>query len=237
MILQFILRIARLFGWAPAAPSATPEKGPAPPPPPPPKPSVTYVATGPVVEISAKPLIAPHEILKAIEGCWGTLGEDARENIGYIVDAMHAANMWRVEHVAYTLATVYHETKATWEPVAEAYWLDDPEGYRRKLRYYPYYGRGYSQLTWLDNYIYMSEVTGYDLVKDPDMAMVPIVAAEVLVHGMLYGFYPGGPTLHWYLNELKTDFYNARRVVNVLDKAQLIAGYADCIYEELKKTV
>jgi len=198
---------------------------------------VTYVAYGPMVDVVAQPLFAPHEVLRAAEACFGPLSEKAKHNIGYMVDAMHDKNMWRQSHVAYTLATVYHETAGTFEPVEEAYWLDDPESYRRKLSYYPWYGRGYSQLTWKSNYKYMSEVTGYDLLKYPDLALAPIVAAEILIHGMLFGFYPGGPTLEWYLNENKTDFYNARRVVNGTDKAHLILGYAQCAYKSLQPEI
>lgn len=230
MILKLLLWIADLLGWNKQEPASTP------PPEPPAYPSsVTYTATADVVEITAKPLIAPHRMIQAIESCFGVLTDEAKTNIGYIADAMHVNNMWRREHVAYTLATVYHETKGTWAPVAEAYWLNDPEAYRRKLRYWPWYGRGYSQLTWEDNYRYMSKVTGYNLIKDPDMAMHPIVAAEILVHGMLFSFWPGGLTLDRYINDDKTDFYNARRVVNVLDKARLISNYAQCIDEQLKK--
>ena len=230
MIQQFLQWILNLLGWNKPQPASTP------PPEPPAYPSsVTYTATADVVEITAKPLIAPHRMIQAIEACFGVLADEAKTNIGYIADAMYADNMWRREHVAYTLATVYHETAGSWAPVEEAYWLSDPEAYRRKLRYYPWHGRGYSQLTWESNYLHMSRVTGYDLISDPDMAMVPIVAAEVLVYGMLSGFYPGAPTLHRYLNDDKTDFYNARRVVNVLDKAHLISNYAQCIDEQFKK--
>ena len=54
-------------------------------------------------------------------------------------------------HTAYVLATAYHETAHTMKPVREAFWLS--EGWRRdNLRYYPWYGRGYAQLTWRRNY-------------------------------------------------------------------------------------
>lgn len=52
---------------------------------------------------------------------------------------------------AYVIATSYWETNKTMVPVKEAYWLS--ENWRKdNLRYYPWYGRGYVQLTWEDNY-------------------------------------------------------------------------------------
>lgn len=53
--------------------------------------------------------------------------------------------------IAYVLATVEWETAKTFKPVREAFWLS--EAWRKKnLRYYPFYGRGYVQLTWEKNY-------------------------------------------------------------------------------------
>jgi hypothetical protein len=52
--------------------------------------------------------------------------------------------------MAYVLATTEWETDHTFKPVREAFWKD--EAWRQvNLRYYPYYGRGYMQLTWEDN--------------------------------------------------------------------------------------
>ncbi|NTV99551.1 MAG: carboxypeptidase, partial [Chlorobiaceae bacterium] len=49
--------------------------------------------------------------------------------------------------IAYVLATTQWETSQTFKPVREAFW--ESEEWRKKhFRYYPYYGRGYVQLTW-----------------------------------------------------------------------------------------
>src|SRR4029079_15992876 len=53
--------------------------------------------------------------------------------------------------LAYMLATAFQETNQTMQPVREAYWLSE-EWRRRNLRYYPFYGWGYVQLTWEANY-------------------------------------------------------------------------------------
>ena len=99
------------------------------------------------------------------------------------------------------------------------------ESYRRTLRYYPYYGRGYVQLTWRSNYQYWSRRLGIDLVNNKDLALRSDIAAQILVYGMRDGTFTGRKLSH-YVNNSKTDFYNARRVVNGTDRASRIAGNA-----------
>ncbi|MGR9074141.1 MAG: peptidoglycan-binding protein, partial [Gammaproteobacteria bacterium] len=53
--------------------------------------------------------------------------------------------------VSYVLATTQWETAQTFRPVKEAYWLSE-DWRKNNLRYFPYYGRGYVQLTWEKNY-------------------------------------------------------------------------------------
>src|SRR5262245_13473604 len=74
--------------------------------------------------------------------------------------------------LAYMLATTTWETNHTMQPVREAYWLSE-DWRRANLRYWPYYGRGYVELTWKDNYKREGDRLGLDLVADPDRAMDP----------------------------------------------------------------
>lgn len=129
--------------------------------------------------------------------------------------------------IAYVLATADHESAHTFKPVREAYWLKDPDAYLKKHHsdYYPYYGRGYVQLTWKDNYAKYGKLLDVDLVGNPDLALEPDVALFVLVHGFKTGGF-SGRKLADYVNEHKTDFVNARRCINGLDKAQDIAKLA-----------
>lgn len=125
---------------------------------------------------------------------------------------------------AYVLATAWHETAGTMKPVKEAYWLD--EGWRRdNLRYYPWYGRGYVQLTWESNYVKAGDMLGLDLTTVPDVVMEPEVSTLILVRGMKEGWFTG-KKLSDYINEDGTDYVNARRIVNGTDKKDLIASYA-----------
>lgn len=130
--------------------------------------------------------------------------------------------------IAYVLATVDHETAHTFEPVREAYWLKDPDAYLKKHHadYYPYYGRGYVQLTWESNYRKYGQLVGKDLVGDPDLALDPQVALFVLVHGFKNGAFTGHK-LADHVNANKTDFLNARRCINGVDKQHEIADIAN----------
>jgi predicted chitinase len=129
--------------------------------------------------------------------------------------------------IAYVLATTDHETAHTFQPVSEAFWVrPDPEAWRRKhLRYYPYYGRGYVQLTWENNYRLYGSLLGLDLVRKPDLALDPRTALFVLVHGFRTGRFTGRK-LSDYVDAHHTDFLNARRCINGTDKQAEIAALA-----------
>lgn len=129
--------------------------------------------------------------------------------------------------VAYVLATVEHETAGTFRPVREAYWLKDPDAYLKKAHpdYYPFYGRGYVQLTWKANYANYGALLGIDLVGNPDLALDPAIARFVLVHGFKTGAFTG-KSISDYVNGGNVDFVNARRCINGIDKAHEIASIA-----------
>ena len=165
-----------------------------------------------------------------------------RNNITKILDVASEAGLSESQ-VAYVLATVQHETAHQFQPVSEAYWLDDPNTpvdeadiYLRDTypysRYYPYYGRGYVQLTWEGNYQDWSNRLGQDFVGNPDLANNPDFASQILVYGMRDGTFTG-LGLDRYINDAGIDFINARRIVNGTDRAPLIAGYANNYYNAL----
>lgn len=127
--------------------------------------------------------------------------------------------------VAYVLATTQWETAQTFKPVREAFWCNE-EWRRCNFRYYPYYGRGYVQLTWQQNYARYGEILGIDLVADPDRAMEPRVALFILVHGFKTGAFTGR-RLADYIDRERRDFINARRCINGSDRAHEIARLAE----------
>lgn len=150
-----------------------------------------------------------------------------------------------LRHLAYPLATTLHETASTMWPIEEygkgagmAYGKPDPQTGQT------YYGRGYVQLTWRDNYRNATQKLG--LTGDDDLewhaakALDPQIAADVMFRGMTEGWFrsdsKGRQTLARYFNASTNDAYGAREIING-DKAKvpswsggvsigkLIAGY------------
>lgn len=180
-----------------------------------------------------------------------TLSESEVTGCGAILDACAAAG-WPIAWTAYGLATAFHETAATMQPIKEyggqAYYtkMYDITGARptkaRELgntspgdgAKYP--GRGYVQLTGKGNYAKASAIVGVDLVADPDVAMKPDIAAHVMVSGMSLGWF-SGKKLSDYLPDNGTadsqPFTQARRIVNGQDRAADIAAYAMTFQEAL----
>jgi len=136
---------------------------------------------------------------------------------------------------AYVLATVQHETNNTFKPVFEAYFLKNPLKYLRKLRYAPFWGRGFVQLTWEANYRKYSELLGINLVKNPDRASEPAIACFILVHGFRTGAFTG-KRIKDYIREDKYDPVGARRCINGTDKAQKIADMCSSWVRYLRGT-
>jgi len=125
---------------------------------------------------------------------------------------------------AYVLATALWETAHKVKPVKEAFWLS--EGWRKdNLRYYPWYGRGYVQLTWEANYKKAGQKLGKDFITNPDAVMEPKNSAEILVVGSKEGWFTG-KKLGDYITLNKSDFEGARRIINGTDKKEEIARIA-----------
>ena len=137
--------------------------------------------------------------------------------------------------IAYVLATTQWETAQTFRPVRESYWWDNQYGFEKaeKMRqshanigrYFPYYGRGYVQITWRTNYEKYSKILGIDLVNNPDLALQPETALFILVHGFKTGTFTGRK-ISDYIDQSKADFLEARRCINGLDKNKEIAAIA-----------
>lgn len=135
---------------------------------------------------------------------------------------------------AYVFATVFHETAHTFEPVKEGLNLSE-EWRKRNLRYYPWYGRGYVQLTWEYNYQKFKNLMGIDYIENPDLVMQPELSFQILIYGMKHGEFTGR-RIGRYINENKKDYRLARYVINGRDKRDLIASYAEIFEKILIKT-
>lgn len=145
-----------------------------------------------------------------------------------------------LQQAAYIIATAWWETGQTMMPVREAYWKD--EAWRkRNFRYYPYYGRGYIQLTWDYNYKKASDYFEQDFIKNPDLVMQPEYALPILFVGMNEGWFTGKKLDNYIDNDDENDseelreYKNARRIVNGTDKAETIAKLALVFEKGLKE--
>ena len=143
---------------------------------------------------------------------------------------LDAADGAPLAHQAYMLATAYWETNKTMLPVREAYWLSE-EWRRKNLRYYPWYGRGYVQITWQKNYAKADKELGLGgkLLLTPDMAMEPEIAARIMRLGMDQGWFTG-KSLKTYLPmsgvATREQYLNARKIINGTDKDDEIEDFA-----------
>lgn len=139
--------------------------------------------------------------------------------------------------LAYLLATAFHETARTMQPIhergAKSYFskyepgtkIGKALGNTQPGDGYLYRGRGYVQLTGRANYRKASGKLATDLEAKPENALFPDTAARILIRGCLEGWFTG-KKLGDFINAAQTDYINARRVVNGTDRASLIAGYA-----------
>lgn len=93
---------------------------------------------------------------------------------------------------------------------------------------YKYRGRGIgAQFTGRVNYEKFSKLFGVDFVNNPELAMDLKLGAEILYKGSIEGLFTG-VSLGNYINQSKTDYVNARRVINadVARNGQSIANDA-----------
>jgi hypothetical protein len=141
-----------------------------------------------------------------------------------------------VRWAAYMFATVKHECADRWQPIEEfGKGAGRPYGKKVKVKgsdgkeyLIAYYGRGYVQLTWKDNYDKMSKALGMgdDLLIHPQRVMEPEIAYNIMSHGMRNGSFTG-KKLADYIHGEVCDYKNARRIINGLDRWALIKGYAE----------
>lgn len=96
-----------------------------------------------------------------------------------------------------------------------------------------YRGRGFVQITGRDNYNRAGKALGVDLLTFPELAQEPETAAAILYCGMVNGWFTGKRLADYFKPGL-TDAYNARRIINGLDRAAEIAGYYRAFAAALK---
>lgn len=170
----------------------------------------------------------------------GSISSKQFEGIEAIINGYNKRCINDLRKLAYSLATVYHETAKTMQAIAE-YGKGKNYDYGKKLKMSrkPYsvpnqifYGRGYPQLTWYENYDNMGKQLGLDLLNNPDLMLKLDVSVDALFIGMTKGMFTGKKLSDYFTSD-KSDWVNARKIINGLDAAEKIAGYAKIFYNAL----
>lgn len=177
---------------------------------------------------------------------FGRLTQGQVDGLGLLLSSVEDyEDLPDVRWVAYMLATVKHECADTWQPIVERgpkayfdqYNADTPIGKRLGNTLsgdgFRFRGRGYVQLTGRANYERMDGILGdVGLLLNPDRALIPAIAYQIMVVGMRDGLFTG-KKLSDYLNDQVTDYIRARRIINGLDQAERIADYAETLQQIL----
>jgi putative chitinase len=151
-----------------------------------------------------------------------------------------------LREAAYVLATIRWETMHTFLPLRERRInrAKFPREAARQDRYWNtgYYGRGFVQITWAENYRKVGQglagsvvrrageqivIDAQSFVRDPDLVLHPEVSYAIAAAGMRHGWFTGKKLADYIGNNPpRTDYVNARRIINGLDRAQEIAQFA-----------
>jgi len=158
--------------------------------------------------------------------------------------------------LAYMLATAFHETARTLQPVRETRATTDDAAIAILTKYFlagklpwvkkPFWekdaegktwlGRGLVQITHKANYIKLGKAIGEDLTTNPNHALDMNVALKIMFTGMTDGLFTG-KKLKDYFHGQVSDWKNARRIITAMESADLVAGYAIKFYQAISYTV
>lgn len=189
-------------------------------------------------------LARPDLFFAHVRAAHGKLTEEQVAGFNALLSAMGKAR-WPLAWVAYGLATAFHETAKTMQPIKELggpsylHRMYDIRGARpQKAKELgnvtpgdgvKYAGRGHVQLTGRRNYDNAGHALGVDLVGNPDLAMQCDISCRILIWGMEGGEFTGR-RLADYLpisGRAGHDAYKrARKIINGTDRDAEIAKLA-----------
>lgn len=195
-------------------------------------------------------------VLTGVRQKFGKLDANQLSGLTFLLNRVEGDSHFTVlPQIAYFLATAWHETARTMQPIVER----GPRAYFRKYDIgklakrlgntpdedgdgYLYRGRGYVQNTGKGNAIkagkalsgrYYTNSKGEQFmvradtfVKNPELLLITEVSYDDAIDGMFTGRYTG-KAIQDYLNSKRKDYLNARRVINGTDCALQIAQHAE----------
>src|SRR5919202_2030954 len=153
---------------------------------------------------------------------YGRLSAKQRDGLSSLITAINGdLDVTDLRWAAYMLATVKHECANTWEPIEE-YGKGAGRPYGKPVEVKDaagnkytntYYGRGYVQLTWKDNYAKLGQELGMgdELLIHPEKALQRDTAYAIMSYGMRKGSFTG-KALGDYIKDVTCDYMNARRI-------------------------
>lgn len=192
----------------------------------------------------------------------GRLTTKQVEGVNIILAEFNKRRMKNIRHLAYILATAFHETGATMQPVVENLNYSAEGLMRTFKKYFPNrtaadkYARKPQAIA---NYVYANrmgngpessgdgwkyrgrgypQLTGfenynkYGLAARPDDMLNAVIAVAVMFDGMITGAFTG-KKLDDFFNNTTDNPEGARTIINAMDKAKLIAGYYKSFYDAL----
>nr|WP_120278168.1 hypothetical protein [Rhizobium sp. AG855] len=170
----------------------------------------------------------------------GGLNQSQVDGIEAITGGFERAGLTDLRWLAYMLATTFHETDRTMQPIVEyggRKYFDKYDTGRLAEQLgntpeadgdgYLYRGRGFVQITGFDNY------EKFGLEKDPDKALDLPTAVNILILGMTRGMFTGRKLSDYFSGEL-ADWVNARRIINGTDRAEEIGAKGWRFYQALE---
>lgn len=166
----------------------------------------------------------------SVRNDFGPLKQSQVDGFEAILNYWEESKLTDIRWLAYMLATAWHETAKTMQAIEE-YGKGKGRKYGKSDNRtgQTYYGRGFVQLTWYDNYRIMGKLIDVDLLNHPALALDTATAVRIMFEGMTTGLSLRGDFtsrhLGMYFNDKKEDPVNARRIINGLDQAQVIATY------------
>ena len=158
----------------------------------------------------------------------GSMTASQVNGMGAILDEWERRKLTDLRWLAYMLATVYHECAKTMVPIVEYGGLR----YLVKKKYYPWYGRGFVQLTWDYNYRKFAGLlkdagfVQWDLIANPDLALDLKVASFIMFEGMIRGLFRKNQKLSDFFNANDNNPVMARGIINGIPKGQTLPDKA-----------